>query len=401
MRIVRTILRENQVVLCCAMVLFVSGYALQALSFSMPGLIRDWKLENALIGPLLSAAIFGLLLGYLFIAPLADRIGERPVLCGAMLGLAFATIACVAAPGFEVLVAGRIFSGVTIGAALPCAVSIASQHGGARWRGAQVVGIYVAFSLGFLVAGLASSWLVPRWGWRTPWAATVPFALLLAAILRMVLPTRSKDPASTPDSGQLAALFAPHLRRGTLLFWIMFSIGLGLFYALQSWLPLLTAREGVPYSGAVASTSLFTLGTTLGALPMIWWVDRVGPFPALTVMSAVGLVGIVGLAMFAANGGMLFYAAAMIAGIGIGSGQKGMIAAASLFYPPAVRTTGLGWALGVGRLGAVCGPLLIGYLTTHDFETRTALLFLALPVPVVMMAAACLARTYGRIESAD
>jgi AAHS family 4-hydroxybenzoate transporter-like MFS transporter len=77
-----------------------------------------------------------------------------------------------------------------------------------------------------------------------------------------------------------------------------------------------------------------------------------------------------------------------------------MIAAASLFYPPAVQTTGLGWALGLGRLGAACGPLLIGYLTMRDIESGTALLCLALPVPVVMAAASLLERTYGRIDRA-
>ncbi|MGO4167662.1 MFS transporter [Novosphingobium sp. YAF33] len=396
-RVVRSKGRERQVVLYCAMALFVSGYAFQALSFSMPGLVHDWQLESALIGPLLSSAIFGLLLGYIFVAPLADRVGERPVLCGAMLGLALATMVCVVAPGFEVLFLGRVLTGIAIGAALPSAVSIASQHGRMRWRGAQVVGIYVAFSLGFLAAGLVSGWVVPRSGWRAPWGATVPLALLIAAMLSAALPVEEIKPRS---ASPLAALFAPRLRAGTVLFWIMFSIGLGLFYALQSWLPLLTSREGLSYSSAVAATSMFTLGTALGALPMIWWADRMGPFRALVAMSAVGLTGIVFLGTFAARGGAPFHAAAMLAGVGIGGGQKGMIAAASLFYPPAARATGLGWALGLGRIGAACGPLLIGYLTMRDVESGTALLCLALPVPLVMMAAGCLERTYGRIDRA-
>lgn len=398
-RVVRTKLGEGQVILCCAMALFVSGYAFQALSFSMPGLIRDWNLDTALVGPLLSSAIFGLLLGYIFVAPLADRVGERPVICGAMVSLALATMVCMTASTIAVLVLGRVFTGVSIGAALPSAVSIASRHGTMRWRGAQVVGIYVAFSIGFLAAGLVSGWIVPRWGWRAPWAAAVPLALV-SALLGMALPARGGEAAGVPVGRPLAVLFAPHLKAGTVSFWIMFSIGLGLFYALQSWLPLLSAREGLPYSSAVAATSMFTLGTALGALPMIWWADRMGPFRALAAMAAVGLTGIVLLGTFAQKGGPSFHAAAMIAGVGIGGGQKGMIAAASLFYPPAVRSTGLGWALGLGRLGAACGPLLIGYLTMHDVESGTALLCLALPVPVVVMAAGFLDRTYGRIDRA-
>ncbi|GEM_PF-1649300 len=392
--------REVQVILCCAMTLFVSGYAFQSLSFSMPGLVRDWKLAEGMIGPLLSSAIFGLLLGYLVVAPMADRVGERPVLRGAMLGLALSTLLCMVSPGIEMLALGWVLTGIAIGAALPSAVSIASRQGQVRWRGAQVVGIYVAFSLGFLAAGLTSGWLVPQAGWRAPWAAAVPLALLMVVLLGAVLPGKRAQQEKEQAGRPLAALFDPRLRTGTLLFWIMFSIGLGLFYALQSWLPLLTAREGLPFSSAVTATSLFTLGTALGALPMIWLADRMGPFRALVAMSGIGLTGIVLLGTFAARGGLPFHGAAMLAGIGIGGGQKGMVAAASLFYPPAVRTTGLGWALGLGRLGAACGPLLIGYLTMRDIESGTALLCLALPVPIVMAAAGLLERTYGRIDRA-
>ncbi|WP_395334597.1 MFS transporter [Novosphingobium sp. BL-8H] len=391
-------LRELRVILYCAMALFVSGYAFQALSFSMPGLVQDWKLDGALIGPLLSSAIVGLLPGYVLLAPLADRMGERPIIRGAMLGLALATVVCILAPDVEMLMLGRVLTGIAIGAALPCAVAIASRHGTPRWRSAQVVGIYVAFSLGFLASGLMSGWLVPRLGWRAAWIVTVPVALLTAMLLGTALP--AEKPKARIDR-PLPALFVPRLRAGTVLLWIMFSIGLGLFYAIQSWLPLLAAREGLPYSSAVTATTLFTLGTALGALPMIWWADRIGPFPALVAMNGVGLVGIVLLGVFAARGGMPFHAAAMLAGIGIGGGQKGTIAAASLFYPPTIRATALGWALGIGRIGAACGPLLIGYLTLRDFQGGAALLCLALPVPVVMLAAGYMGRKYGRIDSTD
>ncbi|WP_395396689.1 MFS transporter [Novosphingobium sp. BL-8A] len=389
--------RGVAMILCCAMVLFVSGYAFQVLSFSMPGLVRDWQLPARLVGPLLSAAIFGLLPGYILIAPLADRWGARPVLSAAMVGLSLATVICIAAPGYDALFLGRVLTGLAIGAALPSAVSVASQHGSARWQGAQVVGIYVAFSFGFLVAGLASGALVPRLGWHAPWWPTVPFGVALAGLILIVLP---QGEARALQARPLAVLFAPRLRTGTVLFWIMFSVDLGLFYALQSWLPLLAAREGMAFATGVAATSMFTLGTACGALPAIWWADRLGPFRALAAMSGIGLVGILCLGAFAGPGGTLFHAAAFMAGIGIGGGQKGMIAAASLFYPPPVRTTGLGWALGIGRLGAACGPLLIGYLTAQDLRSGTVLLCLALPVPVVIAASSWLERTYGRIDRA-
>ncbi|SLJ99915.1 MFS transporter [Novosphingobium mathurense] len=386
-----------QLILGCAMALFAGGFAFQTLSFSMPGLVRDWNLPEGLIGPLLSAAIFGLLLGYLFMAPLADRLGPRAVVCPAMLGLAASAGICLLAPNVEVLILGRVLIGIAIGAAFPCAVSAASQHGMQRWRGAKVVGIYVAYSFGFLAAGLASGWLVPLHGWRAAWGLTLPAALIAAGLLWDALPARLPH---APQSRPLASLFTSDLRQGTLLFWLMCSIGLGLFYAVQGWLPLLSAREGMNYANAVTAANLFTVGNAVGAVPMIWWADRMGPFRALVCVSAIGLAGIVLLGLSTGEGGRLFLLAAVLAGIGIGGGQKGMIAAASQFYPPRLRSTGIGWALGLGRFGALCGPLLIGFVTMHDVAGGTALLSLAFPVPVIMLAAFWLDRTYGRIDRA-
>jgi len=389
--------RGVQLILGCAMALFAGGIAFQTLSFSMPGLVHDWNLAESLIGPLLSAAIFGLLLGYLFIAPLADRLGPRAVVCPAMLGLAASMGICLVAPNVEILILGRVLVGIAIGAAFPCAVSAASQHGPQRWRGAQVVGIYVAYSMGFLAAGLASAWLVPLYGWRAAWGLSLPAALIAAALLWHALPARLPH---APQSRPLASLFASDLRQGTLLFWLMCSFGLGLFYAVQGWLPLLAAREGMTYADAVTAANLFTVGNAVGAVPMIWWADRMGPFRALVCVSAIGLAGIVLLGLSAGEGGKPFLLAAVLAGIGIGGGQKGMIAAASQFYPSQLRSTGIGWALGLGRFGALCGPLLIGFVTMHDVAGSTALLSLALPVPAIMLAAFWLDRTYGRIDRA-
>lgn len=386
-----------KLILCCAMTLFVSGYALQTLSFSMPGLVRDWRLASNWAGPLLSVAIFGLLLGYLFVAPLADRVGERVVICGALLGLSAATLLCLAASGVALLAFGRLMTGMAVGAAVPGAVSIASRHGRRRWRGAQIIGIYLAFSSGFLVAGLMSGWLVPLWGWRAPWGFSVPVALISAALLWKMLPPGAPI---RPVARPLPILFAPRLRVGTLLFWLIFSIGLGLFYALQAWLPLLSAREGQSYGSGVAATSFFTLGTAFGAVPAVWWSDRLGPFRALLALGGMGFAGVLLLGCFAARGGFPFHAAAFLSGIGIGGGQKGMIAAAALFYPPSVRSTGLGWALGIGRLGAAGGPLLVGYLVMIGMASGTVLLCLSLPAPLLLFSCALLDRIYGRIDRA-
>lgn len=384
--------RELGVTACCGAVLLTGGYSLQAFAFSMPALVRDWAIDDALIGPLLACAMLGLMGGYLTIAPLADRFGARAIVTGSMGALALATIGSLFARDVVTLGAWRIAIGAASGGAIPAAVSIVSQQGETRWQGARVVAVYTAYSLGFLAAALVSGWLIPIAGWHAPWIVGMVLALG-TALAASRLPPRSGR-ALQRHQKSVRTLFEGSRRLGTLLLWAMFPIGLSLFYTLQSWLPLLATRGGTSFSDAVAITGAFTLGNMIGALPMIWWSDRLGPLLALAVMGLVSLAGIALLALSLTVTPETLSAAALLAGIGIGGSQKGMTSAATLFYPPAIRATGLGWALGIGRIGAVAGPLLLG------IGERTSWLPLVLPIPILILVLVpfWLDRRYGRID---
>ncbi len=385
---------EHAMMACCAAVLFTAGYALQAFAFSMPGLVHDWKLPDSLVGPLLAAAMLGLMVGYVAIAPLADRVGARGVIAGSMGALALACLACLLAPDALVLGASRFVLGAASGSAIPAAVSLVSQQGDARWRGARVVAVYTAYSLGFLGAALVAGGLIPLAGWKAPWALGVPLALATALAARH-LPADPSSPNDAPlQPARPATLLAAARRAGTLVFWLLFPVGLSLFYALQSWLPLLATRGGTSFTGAVAVTGAFTLGNMLGAIPMIWWADRMGPLRALAAMGVLSLAGLAVLIASLHVAAPILLAAALLAGVGIGGSQKGMTSAASLFYPPAIRATGLGWALGIGRTGAVAGPLLLGLAQPSAWLPYV----LPLCALILVLAPAWLDRRYGRID---
>ncbi|MBT0669244.1 MFS transporter [Novosphingobium profundi] len=390
---------EHGVTACCAAVLLAAGYSLQAFAFSMPGLVHDWALADRLVGPLLACAMFGLMAGYVLVAPLADRFGARRVIAASMAALAFASLASLLARDVLALGAWRVAIGAASGGAIPPAVSIASQQGDTRWQGPRVVAVYTAYSLGFLTAALVSLWLIPLAGWRAPWTINVVLALASALGARRLpdsptttRPTHRRD--ERPPIEGPRALLAGSRRLGTVLFWVLFPVGLALFYTLQSWLPLLATRGGATFTGAVAVTGAFTLGNMIGALPMIWCADRWGPLRALAVMGLVSLAGIALLVLSLSLAPRMLLAAALLAGIGIGASQKGMTSAAAQFYPPAIRSTGLGWALGVGRIGAAAGPLLLGLGAQADWLS----VFLPLPLLVLILVPVWLDRRYGRID---
>ncbi|TYC89687.1 MFS transporter [Novosphingobium sp. BW1] len=387
--------REHSATLVCTGVLFAAGYSLQAFSFSMPGLVRDWNLAEREVGALLACAMLGLMLGYVGLAPLADRIGTRGAVTGAMATLGLASTASLVAPEALTLGASRVAIGAASGMAIPAAVSLVSQQGPPRWQGARVVAVYTAYSLGFLAAAGASAVLIPYAGWRAPWAPGILLALATAlgarALPRPHSGTQPSSHPARPDQGP-RALLSGHRRLGTLLFWLLFPAGLSLFYTLQSWLPLLATRGGTTFTSAVATTGAFTLGNMLGALPMIWWADRMGPLRALAAMGLLTLAGLTVLLLSLRGAPPVLLAAALLAGIGIGGCQKGMTSAASLFYPPAIRTTGLGWALGIGRIGAVAGPLILG------LGPRYVWLALPLPLLILVLAPLWLDGRYGRID---
>jgi AAHS family 4-hydroxybenzoate transporter-like MFS transporter len=384
------------VVTLCGLIMFIDGFDTQAISYLAPHIAREWGLSQQLLGPIFSAALAGLMVGYLALAPLSDRFGHKRLLVVATVSFAVCTLAAVWSANVTELVALRFLTGLGLGAAAPSAIALTGEFSPKRLRATFVLAIYCGFSLGFVVAGLAAGALVPAHGWRSLfWVGAVVPLLLVPALVRLLpespayLIRRGRDPERIhevfrridprlpatgsarfellevdPDGPAARAaprtLFAREWVLGTVLLWVVFAINLAEFYALQSWLPTIMTSQHYPLSTVVAATTLTTVGGIAAAFVTGPAMDRLGAYGTVATVYLVGFVFVALTGLALGSPIWLLLAATFLAGCCVSGGQKSVIALAAVFYPAAIRSSGVGWALGIGRLGGIAGPLLVG-----------------------------------------
>jgi AAHS family 4-hydroxybenzoate transporter-like MFS transporter len=417
------------VIALCGLVMFIDGFDTQAISYMAPHIAQEWGLSRQLLGPIFSSALVGLMVGYLALSPLSDRFGHKRVIVTSTIVFAVCTLVAVWSRNITELMVLRFVTGMGLGAAAPSAVALTAEYSPKRLRATFVLVIYCGFSLGFVVAGLVAGWLIPDHGWRSMfWVGALAPLLLVPALLRFLPESlvfmirrsmdprrilgvfRRIDPALPADTAPafgveagdgatraaLGSLFTRSQLLGTLLLWLVFVINLGEFYALQSWLPSIMTGLHYPMSTVVTATTLTTVGGIAAAFVTGPSMDRLGAYGTLGVLYLVGFV-------FVALTGAAFHAplwlllvANFLAGCCVSGGQKSLIALAAVFYPAPIRSTGVGWALGVGRVGGILGPIVVGAALGMNLPATTV--FYAMSVPMLLAGATVLflGRRYGR-----
>jgi MFS transporter, AAHS family, 4-hydroxybenzoate transporter len=388
-------------------VMFLDGLDTQAISFVAPVVAKEWNLPIAALGPLFSASIVGLMVGYLVLSPLAGKIEHRRLVALSVAMFGACTLLCALAANETQLIVLRFLTGVGLGGAIPSAVALTSEFAPARRRSTFVMFIYCWLALGFVAASLLSGVVIPAWGWRAIFVIGGVLPLALTAVLLRFLPSspshllrNGSDPARVhatlrrlvPDLDASTTVVAaePHstrapvielLRRhwllSTALLWVAFTLNLGVFYAIQSWLPTILGRLGHSAPTAIAATALTTVGGILAAMVIGTSMDRRGAFGTLGVVYLLGAVFVAVLGFALTGSSVFLLAAALLAGTCVTGGQMSVIALATVLYPPQIRSTGVGWALGVGRAGGIVGPLIVGVALGADVAPQSVFLVMA------------------------
>src|ERR1700726_1090137 len=401
------------IVVLCALVMFLDGLDTQAISYMAPMISKEWGLSREVLGPIFSSALAGLMFGYLLLSPTSDKFGHRRLILFSTVSFGLLTLATLLATNVTELMILRFLTGIALGAAIPSAVALTTEYMPKRLRATFVLAIYCGFSLGFVAAGGLAASMIPLYGWRsmlwigalTPLTLAVFVYVYLPESLDFLVRTNAKsqsiwgivrrlDPA-LPEQGPqhfvteveakrsaVGSLFQSGRTLGTLVLWLVFGLNLAEFYRLQSWLPTVLAGHGFSPNAVALATSMTTVGGIVAAFAIGPAMDKLGPYRSLAVVyfAGVAFVALMGPAISAPPWVLMI--AAFCAGFCISGGQKSVIALAAIFYPAPIRSTGVGWALGIGRLGGIGGPLLIGLLLAY--ELSAASLFYAAAVPMLL-----------------
>jgi MFS transporter, AAHS family, 4-hydroxybenzoate transporter len=389
---------QVRLLLTCAAVLFLDGFDTQAIGYVAPALARDWGLGKGALGPVFSAGLFGLMIGALLFGPLADRVGRKMIIIFSTLAFGLGALATSFVQDVNTLLVIRFLTGLGLGGAMPNAVAMTSEFNPQRRRATMVMIMFCGFSVGAALGGLLAAGLIPKFGWRSVFTVGGVAPLIMVPILVVRLPEsirylalsgcapervaellRLTSPSTKFEAGTTFFVREPALpgipvlhlfgerTLATLLIWVVFFMSLLDLYFLSNWLPTVLNDLGASVSEAAIIGSMLQVGGVVGTMALGTIIDRFS-FRALTLVyfAAVFAIGAIGQSGHSA---ILVTIAIFAAGFCIVGGQIAANALAASVYPTAVRATGVGWALGIGRIGSIIGPLIGGLLLAAQWST--------------------------------
>jgi AAHS family 3-hydroxyphenylpropionic acid transporter len=369
-------LHTVRVLVLCSLVILLEGFDLQAAGVSAPRLGPAFHLLPGQLGTFLGASALGVLLAAALAGLLADRIGRRPVLAAGVLLFGAASLATALAVDLPTLLLARLVTGLGLGAAMPVAIALASDHSPAAMKKRAVGFIYCAIPVGGALSGVAVSL---SGGWRSVYVVGGVAPLVLAPLLLALLPRSAPPPAGR--QGALAGLLGPGQATTTLALWFSTFGTLLVMYLLLGWMPTLVGALGLSRQAAQGVQLAFNVGGAIGAASGGYLLDRKLMFstPAAAYLALAALLAVFGFARLGTGG-----AVAVAFGVGgaVILAQAVLYALAPLCYPAERRATGVGAAVAAGRVGTIAGPLLAGSLLGGG-KTAADVLVALIPITAV------------------
>lgn len=387
-------------IVLCTIVAMLDGFDAQAISYVAPSIAHAWRVPIKNFGPIFGAALVGLTLGALFLGPLADRIGRKRMIMVAMLLVGIFSLATALAQSLTQLGILRFLTGIGLGAAMPNIIALTNEQAPPDRQSLTVTIMFCGFPLGAMLGGFAVAPFIEDHGWQLIFVVGGAAPLLLLPLLYIYLP-ETGDIARASDgdrdrrelgssrltlAGAVAALFQSGRAGRTMLIWLSCFMNLLLLYTIINWLPALLHDNGMNLADALRYGALFHLGGVFGGVLVGRLLDA---FPAVYVLSLIYAIGAAGVAAMALadQSPALLLVSITVSGLTLAGAQIGLNAVAAESYPTALRATGVGWALGVGRLGSILGPILAGSLLGAGWTASTLLLAGVAPALICAIAA--------------
>jgi len=408
---------QSELLALCVLVAVLDGFDTQIVGFLVTAMASTLNVTPQALAPVFAAGLFGLMLGALLLAPMADRLGRKKILVLSIL--LFGTFALLTAFVNSVpqLLVVRFLTGIGLGGAIPNLVALISEYSPRRYARSAVTLLFCGMPLGAMLAGLTVDQLLATWGWENLFLIGGALPLLVAGVVARRLPESveflSRKPGSRPAlsaiikrlapdlaelpanlggprqqataSTSLSRLFTAGMWRRTLLLWLPYAMNLLILYFIMSWIPTLLVAAHAPLSMGIRAIILFSLGGVIGSVIQGWLMNRWGSVNVLTLEFMGYLAVVLALSQLPVSLYSLF--PAMLAlGILVQGAQAGLNALAAELYPQEIRSTGIGWALGVGRVGSITGPVCGGLMLAAGWVLTEILIAALIPGAIALTA---------------
>lgn len=403
-----------KVLIWCLIIIIFDGYDLVIYGVALPLLMQQWSLTAVQAGLLASAALFGMMFGAMIFGTLSDKLGrKKTIMICVTLFSGFTFLGAFASNPVEFAIL-RFIAGLGIGGVMPNVVALMTEYAPKKIRSTLVALMFSGYAIGGMSSALLGAWLVKDMGWQIMFLiAGIPLLLLpviwkfLPESLAFLVKSNHHDQAkmivikiapeteltnntqlvlneSTTTEAPVRALFQQGRSFSTFMFWIAFFMCLLMVYALGSWLPKLMLQAGYSLGASMLFLFALNIGGMVGAIGGGALADKFHLKQVITSMFVIGAAALILLGFNSPQ--FILYSLIAIAGAATIGSQILLYTFVAQFYPTALRSTGMGWASGIGRIGAIIGPVLTGALLT--FELPHQMNFLAIAIPGIIAALA-------------
>lgn len=417
------------VVLWCLFIVIFDGYDLAINGVVLPLLMKEWGLTAVQAGMLASTALCGMMFGAMLFGMLADKIGRKNViLICVTLFSGFTFLGGFASNPVEFGIL-RFIAGLGIGGVLPNLVALTSEYAPKKLRSTLVTTMFSGYAVGGIMAALFGSWFSAAYGWQIMFfIAGVP--LLFLPLIWKFLPesltflvkkqrdnearhivkkiaveeniseqtTFNLNEIQLPDAS-VKALFMQGRATSTGLFWCCFFMCLLMVYALGSWLPKLMLAAGYSMGTSLMFLLSMNVGAVIGTIGGGILADKFHLKPVIIAMFIMGALALFGLG-FNSPQPVIYLLVALAGASAIGSSIL-LYSYVAQYYPLAVRSTGIGWASAVGRIGAIVGPIVIGMLLGMELPHKLNFIAVAIPAVIGAIAVALIKVPKVQIETTE
>ena len=409
--------RQLLVVGLCLFFNMLDGFDITAMAVVAADVQTELELSPDRLGWIFSFALAGMMAGAMLLAPVSDIVGRRTLIISSVVLVGASILLTANATTLAEFIGLRFVSGLGAGAMLACQATLAAEYSPEKYRAAAVAVVTSGYPLGAMLTSVVAGYVMPDYGWRGMFWFGGALTLAMAVVAFLLIPESIKYlferrpanalsrinaillkfgerpiddmPAIAAANGgskrgvvaNMLSLLGSEHRTGTLILWSAFFLCFSTLYFLMSWIPILVTDSGYDQQDGRRAFFLFNLGGVIGIYLISFLSTRFRLTNLVFALSAASAVAMVVFAYASAELGILM-ALILLIGILQQGGFTGLYSTAAKLYPTAIRSTGIGWAIGLGRSGAVAGPAVAGYLIAAGFDMSANFLFFAVPMAV-------------------
>ena len=407
---------QIRVVGILALLNMLEGFDILVISFTASTISDEWGLSSTSVGILFSSGLAGMAIGSVFLAPLADKFGRRAVILSSLFIVTIGMLLAGLTNTFVQLAIVRFLTGLGVGGALASINVMVAEYSSDKYRGMAISLVQIAYPVGAMLGGAVAALIIVQYGWREVFFVGAGLSIVMIPVVIYFMPESVdyllvKQPknalqrvnyllkrmghaevselvqpvaSSGSENNIKESIWSDKYRRTTLLLWLTFFMTMFSLYFVMNWIPKLLVSTGGSTREGISGGLILQIGGITGQLLLGYLASKLKLSKIISFYAFASAIALALFGLYSNELSIAMYVGALVGFFLFGT-ITGLYALTPMLYEPTLRSTGMGWAIGIGRTGAIISPLLTGVLLDMGWAISTVFFLFAIPVIVAMV----------------